>query len=78
MPGGNRGLIDEQIAQSLNTDSHKDVADALVTAIKSGNYEVEASPQAIGRAYTLCDHPASLHRVYCAAIEYGRLSWSEY
>lgn len=78
MPGGNRGLIDEDIAESLNGDDHKEVADALIVAIKSGKYEVQATPRAIGRAYELCEHKASLHKVYCAASEYGRLNFSRY
>jgi len=69
MPGGNRGLIDRDVALSLNTNTHEETADAIIMWLESGDYQIVVTPAALDRAYQSCIHHDSLTKVFCAALK---------
>ncbi len=70
MPGG-RGELPE-IANGLNNSDHKQVADGYIMWIDAG-YDVLASTSSLSAAIQACRHKKSLMRVWCHALERGRV-----
>lgn len=76
MPGANRGSL-LNIASALSGDTHKEVAKDIIMSIDHG-YEIVASVPMLKAAHAECENTETLRKVWCHALERGRVDWQGY